>query len=128
MQLRGPRFQPTSDAPHLTLKKTAAYAALILLGLGFYELFNLNYVRSPFAPPPTPTRSAASFTDEGKAFYDAGQLDKSIAAYQKAVAVDPKNTQLLAELARIQTYSSALILSSTSQQARMKEAQDSVNK
>jgi tetratricopeptide (TPR) repeat protein len=127
MQLRGNRFQPTSDPPHLTAKKTAAYVALILLGLGFYKLMDLHYIRSPFAALPTPTRSAASWVMQGQAFFDAGNLEKSILAYQSAVGVDPKNAQLWAELARIQTYSSALLLSPKNQD-RMKQAQDSINK
>jgi len=127
MQLRGNRFQPTSDPPHLTVKKTAAYVALILVGLAFYKLMDLNYIRSPFAAPPTPTRSAVSWVEEGKAFFDAGNLEKSILAYQSAVGVDPKNAQLWAELARIQTYSSALFLAPKDQE-RMQQAQDSINK
>ena len=128
MQLRGNRFQPTSDPPRLTVKKTAAYAALILLGLGLFELFELDYIRSPFAAPSTPTRSAVSWAEEGKAFFDAGRLTESIAAYQKAASVDSKNAQLWTELARIQTYSSALLLSTADKQKRMQEAQDSIHK
>jgi tetratricopeptide (TPR) repeat protein len=127
MQLRGNRFQPTSDPPHLTVKKTAVYVALILVGLAFYKLMDLNYIRSPFAAPPTPTRSAVSWVEEGKAFFDAGNLEDSILAYQSAVGVDPKNAQLWTELARIQTYSSALLLTPKNQE-RMQQAQDSIRK
>ncbi len=55
-------------------------------------------------------------------------MDKSILAYQQAVVVDKKNTQFWTELARIQTYSSALLLSTADKQKRMQEAQDSINK
>jgi tetratricopeptide (TPR) repeat protein len=127
MQLHGNRFQPTSDPPHLTVKRTAAYVVLILIGLAFYKLMDLEYIRSPFAAPSTPTRSAVSWVEEGKGFFDAGNLEKSIEAYQKAVGVDPKNAQLWAELARIQTYSSAL-LQSPKDQERMQQAQDSILK
>jgi tetratricopeptide (TPR) repeat protein len=127
MQLHGKRFQPTSDPPHLTVKRTAAYVALILLGLLVYKLMDLNYIRSPFAAPPTATRSAASWAVEGQAFFDAGNLEKSILAYQKAVGVDPNNAQLWAELARIQTYSSALLHAPNDKQ-RMQQAQDSIAK
>jgi tetratricopeptide (TPR) repeat protein len=128
MQLRGSRFKPTPEPPHLTAKKTAAYVAVILLGIGFLRLMDLHYIRSPFAAPPTPTRPAVSYAAEGKAFFDAGRLDQAIAAYQKAVGVDPKNPQLWAELARIQTYSSSMILSDASKLERMNEAQDSILK
>jgi tetratricopeptide (TPR) repeat protein len=128
MQLRGTRFQPTTDPPRLTIKKTAAYVLLIFLGLGLLRLFDLHYIRSPFAPPPTPVRSAASWAEEGKSFFDAGNMDKSILAYQQAVVGDKKNTQFWTELARIQTYSSALLLSTADKQKRMQEAQDSIAK
>jgi len=128
MQLRGNRFQPTSDPPRLTIKKTAAYVALILLGLGLLRLFEVHTIRSPFAAPPTPTRSADSWAEQGKAFFDSGNMDKAILAYQQAVVVDPKNAQLWTELSRIQTYSSALLLSTAEKQQRMIEALDSINK
>jgi tetratricopeptide (TPR) repeat protein len=127
MQLKGRRFDPTSEPPHLTAGKTAAYVAAILIGLGIFKLLDLGYIRSPFAPPPTPTRMALSYAEEGKAFFDAGILEKAIAAYQKAVAVDPANHQLQAELARIQTYSSELMLSSEKKKQRLEEALASAN-
>jgi tetratricopeptide (TPR) repeat protein len=125
MQLRGTSFQPATDPPRLTVRRTAAYAAAILFFLGILHLLNTGVLRSPFAPPPTPTRSTGSYADEGKAFFDAGILSKAIAAYQNAVRVDPRNPVLWAELARIQTYSSSLILSSADQIQRMREARDS---
>ncbi len=128
MQLQRKRFDPASEPPRLTLGKTAAYAAAILLCLGVLKLFDLGYIRSPFAPPPTPTRMAMSFVEEGKAFFDAGILEKAITAYQKAVAVDPRNPQLWAELARIQTYSSELMLSAEKKQERLQQAKDSIDK
>jgi tetratricopeptide (TPR) repeat protein len=127
MQLQRKRFDPSIEPPRLTLGKTAAYAAAILVCLGLLKLFNLGYIRSPFAPPPTPTRMAMSYAEEGKAFFDAGILDKAIAAYEKAVKVDPKNPELFTELARIRTYSSELMLSNEQKKLRLEEALNSVN-
>jgi tetratricopeptide (TPR) repeat protein len=107
--------------------KTAAYVAAILLALGILKLLDLGYIRSPFAPPPTPTRKAESFAEEGKAFFDAGILDKAITAYQKAAAVEPKNPRHWAELARIQTYSSGLMLSAEKKRGRMLQAKESID-
>ncbi len=128
MQLKGRRFEPTTDPPRLTAGRTAAYAAAILVCLGVYKLLDSGVIRSPFAPPPAPTRMALSYAEEGKAFFDAGILDKSIGAYQKAVAVDPNNAQLWAELARIQTYSSELMLSADLKKERLEEALASVDR
>ncbi|MBN1438463.1 MAG: tetratricopeptide repeat protein [Anaerolineales bacterium] len=126
MELRGSRFDPAAEPPRLTLARTAAYAAVILVLLGVYRLLDHGILRSPFAPPPTPTRMALSFAEEGKAFFEAGILDKAIEAYQKAVAVDPRNPELWAELARIQTYSSELMLSAEQKEQRLKEAKASI--
>jgi tetratricopeptide (TPR) repeat protein len=128
MQLRGTRFQPTNEPPRLSVGKTAAYAAAILLCLAVLQLLNLGILRSPFAPPPTPTRSTMSFAEEGKAFFNAGILSKAVLAYQNAVAVDPNDPELWAELARIQTYSSNLIISSQEKIIRLREARDSIEK
>jgi tetratricopeptide (TPR) repeat protein len=122
MQLKGRRFEPTTEPPRLTVGRTAAYTAAILVCLGIFKLLDNGTIPSPFAPPPTPTRMALSYAEEGKAFFDAGILTKSIEAYQKAVAVDPNNHQLWAELARIQTYSSELMLDSASKKERLEQA------
>jgi tetratricopeptide (TPR) repeat protein len=128
MQLKGRRFEPTSDPPRLTLGKTAAYVGAILLGLGILKALDTGILRSPFAPPPTPTRMAASYIAEGRAFFAAGILEKAIAAYQKAAAIEPDSAQLWAELARIQTYSSELMLSNAAKAERLWEAKASIDK
>ena len=128
MQLKGRRFEPTTEPPRLTVGRTAVYTAAILVCLGIFKLLDSGTIRSPFAPPPTPTRMAMSYAEEGKAFFDAGILNKSIDAYQKAVAVDPNDYQLWAELARIQTYSSELMLSAELKKARLEEAMASITR
>jgi tetratricopeptide (TPR) repeat protein len=128
MQLRGKRFEPTAEPPRLTLGKTAAYVAAILVFLGIWKLLDSGAVRSPFAAPPTPTRRSESFAEEGKSFFAAGILEKAITAYQDAVEVDPSNPQLWAELARIQTYSSELMLYTDKKRERLQQAQDSIRK
>jgi tetratricopeptide (TPR) repeat protein len=128
MQLKRKRFEPTTESPRLTLGRTAAYAAVILFCLGILKLMDLGFIRSPFAPPPTPTRMAMSYAEEGKAFFDAGILEKAITAYQKATGVDPMNPKLWTELARIQTYSSELMLSTAKKKERLEQAVESITK
>jgi tetratricopeptide (TPR) repeat protein len=128
MQLKGRRFEPTTEPPRLTVGRTAAYVAAILICLGVFKLLDSGTIRSPFAPPPTPTRMALSYAEEGRAFFDAGILNKSIEAYQKAVGVDPNDYQLWAELARIQTYSSELMLSAELKKTRLEEALASITR
>jgi tetratricopeptide (TPR) repeat protein len=128
MQLKGRRFEPTTESPRLTLGRTVIYIAAILICLGIFKLFDSEIIQSPFAPPPTPTRMSISYAEEGRAFFDAGILQKAIEAYQKAVAVEPGNHELWAELARIQTYSSELMLSSAAKKERLEQALASVTR
>jgi tetratricopeptide (TPR) repeat protein len=50
-----------------------------------------------------------SYIQEAQAFFEAGNLQESIQAFEDALQVDPNNAQALAELARIQTYYSSLL-------------------
>src|SRR5450759_1311470 len=62
----------------------------------------------PFLPTPTPTRTTNSYAQEAETNFTAGDIDKSIVAYLKATVQDPNNFQSWSNLARVQTYSSAL--------------------
>lgn len=109
------------------------YRALALLALLIFSLFLLqavqkNEIQSPFAPTPVPTRSSASYTNEGETHFVAGNLPAAIQAYQKAAEVDPENAVVLAELARIQAYSSASLTTDAQKRARLQEALESINR
>jgi tetratricopeptide (TPR) repeat protein len=104
------------------------YCLAIFAGLIIIRLMMIDVIRSPFALPPTPTRSAQSYIQEGAAFFDAGNLKDAVTAYQNAANVDPQNPANWVELARMQTYSTTLILSKEDQIARLTEAQESVKK
>jgi len=97
--------------------------ALLALG-GVWLLIQMRNgsIKSPFQPSPTPTRTSQSFALEGDAEFTAGQLDSAIAAYKQGTQVDPSNAELQAKLARIQTYSSQLLLSDADQKTRLQEA------
>jgi tetratricopeptide (TPR) repeat protein len=102
------------------------FLALMVLG-GFWLIlqFEQGHMKSPFAPPATPTRTSASYALEGDAQFTAGDLTKAITAYQEAVRVDPNDGKSWALLARIQTYSSALVTTDTERSARLVEALES---
>ena len=55
-------------------------------------------------------------------------MDAAIVAYQEAVRVDPNNAEVWAKLARIQTYSSALLTTDDAQRTRLSEALESAEK
>ena len=102
--------------------------ALLLLG-GVWLLIQMRTgkIESPFQPTPTPTRTSQSFALEGDAEFTAGQVDAAINSYKQGTQVDPSNAELLAKLARIQTYSSQFLLTDAAQNTRLQEALASAN-
>lgn len=112
---------PTSNPYRLIL-----WGMLIMAGL--YLMWNIDTgkVQPLFLPTPTATRSATSYREEGTAFFEAGNLDLAIQAYRDALAENPDDYVGWTELARIQTYSSAL-LTQERQRDRLAEALASID-
>ncbi len=109
-------------------------AFLILGGIWLLLQFNRGQVQSPFDPTPTPTRSPQSYILAAQAYFAAGKLDDpasdqdAIGAYQQALAIDPTNALVWAELARIQIYSSSTLSTDQQRLSRLQEALASVEK
>ncbi len=126
------RFQNTRPGPNTY--RWLLWVGLILTALWLLLMVRRGEVVSPFAPTPTPTRAVQSFILEAQAYFQAGKLDDpnsendAIDAYRKAVAVDPQNVTVLAELARIQTYSSSLLSTDQERLARLEEARDNIRR
>jgi tetratricopeptide (TPR) repeat protein len=104
------------------------WVTLILGGIWLIRSVQTGDIKPLFNPTPVPTRMAISLALEGDAQFTAGQLEAAITAYGEAVTLDPNNAQLLAKLARIQTYSSAMIVDRNEIVARLAEALDSAKK
>jgi len=110
------------------------WVTLILGAIWLIRAVQQGDVKPLFEPTPVPTRMAVSLALEGDAKFTAGQLEDSdtssgaITAYREAVALDPNNAQLWAKLARIQTYSSAMIVNRDEIVARLAEATESARK
>lgn len=83
------------------------WAGLILAGLWLLVQVDNDKI-VVFEATPTPTRTAGSFSQEGQAWFAAGNLNEAITAYNLALEDAPNDPRLLAELAQIQVYSSAL--------------------
>jgi len=100
------------------------FGLLTLLSIGMYVVFGLQsgVIRNPYLPTPTATRTVNSWRLEGDAFFEAGNLNAAIAAYQQALIVEPDNAEILADMARIQAYSSRLLTSDADRLARLEEA------
>lgn len=116
------------------------WLVLILGGIWLIRSVQTGVVKPLFLPTPTPTRFAQSYANEGQALFIAGILDDivgpdgkiekpgGITAYQEAARVDPNNARMWAELARIQTYSSAMEVKGGDVKARLAEALVSAQK
>ena len=109
------------------LYRLFALAVFILVGGWLVIRLYAGEIRNPFDPTPTSTRTINSWVQEGEASFNAGDLPAAITAYQEATRVDPGNAAAMAELARIQAYSSRLLSNDTDRLARLTEAQQSAD-
>ncbi len=123
-----PRRPLFSRRPESNLYRMFFYVILALGGIWLILQIREGFIKSPFEPAPAPTRTSTSYEMEGDAQFTAGSINKSIAAYQEAVRVDPNNSKAWAELARIQTYSSSLLTTDAERVARLAEALKSAKK
>ncbi|MFQ5923959.1 MAG: tetratricopeptide repeat protein [Anaerolineales bacterium] len=128
MQLKGNRMPFSGAGRGSRPWRILILVALIAGGILLTRLVEAGRVEPLFLPTPTPTRTALSHQEEGEAHFAAGDLERSIEAYEEAVRLRPDDAELLAELARVQTYSSALIATREDEQDRLQEAQDSVDR
>lgn len=111
--------------PESSVYRMFFWAILALGGVWLIIQIQKGEIKSPFDPTPAPTRTSASYALEGDAQFISGDLNAAIAAYGEAVRVDPKNAQAWAQLARIQTYSAALLTTDAEKRTRLGEALDS---
>lgn len=107
---------------------------LILGGVWLIRSVVQGDVKPLFLPTPTPTRFAQSYAIEGDALFTAGKLNDvkdvdgnvispgAITALREAVKVDPNNAKVWADLARVQTYSTQLLVNQAEILTRLDEA------
>lgn len=108
--------------------RIAAMLGVLLVLLLVLRNLNTGKITPMFLPTYTPTRTINSYADEGETYFGAGNLEKAIEAYQQAVVLDPTNVELLAEIARIQVYSSTLKTVDEESIARLNEALETINR
>jgi tetratricopeptide (TPR) repeat protein len=123
-----PRRPIFNRRPENNIYRMFLWAILIIAGLWVFYGVGRGNIQPVGLPTPTPTRSAQSYTDQGDASFTAGQIDAAIAAYRKALGVDPNNANVWAKLAQIQTYSSSLITTDEGRRAALTDALNSIDK
>jgi tetratricopeptide (TPR) repeat protein len=106
----------------------ALYALLIAAGVMLTRMVEAGRVKPLFLPTPTSTRTAASYVEIGQTYFTAGNLNEAIASFQSAVAQDPSDADVWAQLARIQTYSSELQPTFEARSQRLADARSSIDK
>lgn len=104
------------------------FLAVMILG-GLWSVYGVKggAIEAIGAPSPTPTRGILSYKSEGDTFFKAGKLDAAISAYQKAIETDPADASAWAEMARIQTYFSALTTTDSEKRTLMAGALKSID-
>ena len=123
---RRPSLFHHNDSPNNPYRMML-WGLLIVIGLLMLRAVSTGDIQPLFAPTPTATRTVASYREEGAAFFEAGNLDLAIEAYQDALLVDPEDYLGWTELARIQAYSSSL-LTQERKRARIEEALQSIDR
>jgi len=126
-QLTGKKPTFRRQRTHSNPNRLLVYMILLVVVLFLLRSIRLDEVVSPFAPTATPTRSPSSYLMEGQTHFVAGDMSRAMEAYKKAIAMAPGNGDLLAELTRIQVYSSTMLTNDTDKWARLQEAMASAD-
>ena len=107
--------------------RVALMVGIVLVMLMILRNLSLGSITPMFMATATPTRTIASFAEEGETYFVAGDLEKAIEAYKQAVVLEPTNADLQAELVRIMVYSSTLITVDELRLARLNDALATIN-
>lgn len=128
MNLTGKKITFHRKGPTYFHPARILFLLTLIFGLAFLaRAFDAGVIHRPFDPTPTPTRTNQSFILEGETNFRAGNLPAAIQAYKDAIALNPRDASLYAEMARIQVYSSASLSTDDQKAKRLKEAMESID-
>jgi tetratricopeptide (TPR) repeat protein len=123
-----PRRPLFSRKPQSNIYRMFLWVIMLLAGIWILQQIDKGEIKPLFNDTPVPTRAVASYVQEGEASFSAGKVAAAITAYKEAASLDPNNAEIWSKLARIQTYSSAFLITDAEKKARLLEALDSANK
>ncbi len=127
MQLEGKDIQFRNPKRRSSPFRVMILLVLIVALVGVLRSYARGDIEPLFMPTMTPTRTTNSFVVEANTHFLAGNLDKAIAAYQKAIELDPTDVTILVKLAQVQAYSSNLLTTDQERRTRLSEALDTIN-
>ncbi|HSL46341.1 MAG TPA: tetratricopeptide repeat protein [Anaerolineales bacterium] len=114
--------------PQSNIYRMFLWVVMLLGGVWMLQQMDRGEIKPLFEATPTPTRAPASYLMEGDTNFTAGNLNAAILAYQEALEMNPNDAETWAKLARIQTYSSAFLITNELKKARLSEALESATK
>src|SRR5215216_4557482 len=114
--------------PQSNIYRMFLWVVMLLGGVWILQQLDRGEIQPLFLPTAIPTRAAMSYLEEGDAQFTAGNVTAAILAYQEALRMNPNDAQTWAKLARIQTYSSAFLITNDEKEARLREALESATK
>jgi tetratricopeptide (TPR) repeat protein len=123
-----PRRPLFSRKPQSNVYRMFLWVVMLLGGIWMLQQINKGEIQPLFLATPTPTRTTDSFILEGDANFTAGNLNAAITAYEESVRANPNDAETWRKLARIQTYSSAFLITNPEKKARLLEALESARK
>ena len=104
------------------------YLLITIAGLWVYISVGKGDIKAAGYQTPTPTRSSGSFIAEAEARFITGDLAATITSYKNALAIDPQNSAVWANLARVQAYDSSLKTTDADRVSALADALISANK
>ena len=134
-KLTGKRPTFSKKNPSLNFNRVLILVALIAVGIWFaLEVNNPEGEFEPLVlPTPTATRTVDSLVQEGEAYFEAGKIydpegKDAIDAYYDVLELHPDNALVRAELARLLTYSSALLSTTEERTERLSLARQEIQR
>src|SRR5512139_4129687 len=123
-----PRRPLFNRKPQSNIYRMFIYVIMLLGAVWLLQQVNRGDIEPLFKPTAIPTRTFTSYIEEAEANSKAGSLNAAIQAYKEALKLNPGDAQTWAELARIQTYSSNLLITNPEKKDRLNEALKSATK